>query len=97
MTPEDISGTALTGGYLIEVDAYAYDETSYFVSSKGNPVTIKSPDEDEIKPEQSQYIKNHFNLMEQQWNTYLDLTTFLRHFLVGELSGNTDTYWSVYM
>ena len=97
MTPEDISGTALTGGYLIEVDAYAYDEKSYFVSQKGNPVTIKSPDEDEIKPEQSQYIKNHFNKMEQQWSQYLDLTTFLRHFLVGELSGNTDTYWSVYM
>ena len=97
MTPEDISGTALTGGYLIEIDAYAYDETSYFVSNKGNPVTIKSPDEDEIRPEQSQYIKTHFNKMEEQWSTYLDLSTFLRHFLVGELSGNTDTYWSVYM
>ena len=97
MTPEDISGTALTGGYLIEVDAYAREEKSYFYSEKGNPVTIKSPDEDEIQPEQSQYIKNHFNLMEQQWSQYLDLTTFLRHFLVGELSGNTDTYWSVYM
>ena len=33
----------------------------------------------------------------KQWSQYLDLTTFLRHFLVGELSGNTDTYWSVYM
>ena len=97
MTPEDISGTALTGGYLIEVDAYANQEKSYFYSNKGNPVTIKSPDEDEIQPEQSQYIKNHFNLMEQEWSQYLDLTTFLRHFLVGELSGNTDTYWSVYM
>lgn len=97
MTPEDISGTALTGGYLIEVDAYAYDEVSMFKSQKGNPVTIKSPDEDEITPEQSQYIENYFNKMEQQWKVYLDLNTFLRHFLVGELSGNTDTYWSVYM
>ena len=97
MSPEDISGSALTGGYLIEVDAYANDEKSYFYSGKGNPVTIKSPDEDEIKPEQSQYIKDHFDLMEQQWSKYLDLNTFLRHFLVGELSGNTDTYWSVYM
>ena len=35
--------------------------------------------------------------MERQWSTYLDLNSFLRHFLVGELSGNTDTYWSVYM
>jgi hypothetical protein len=35
--------------------------------------------------------------MESQWETYLDTSTFLRHFLVGELSGNTDTYWSVFM
>ena len=97
MTPEDISGSAVTGGYLIEVDAYAYDETSHFVSLNGNPVTIKSPDEDEIQPQQSQYIMNYFNKMERQWSKYLDLSTFLRHFLVGELSGNTDTYWSVYM
>jgi hypothetical protein len=35
--------------------------------------------------------------MEAQWKTYLDLNSFLCHFLVGELSGNTDTYWSVFM
>ena len=97
MEPTDISGPALTGGYLIEVDAYAYDETSWFNSNKGNPVTIKSPDDDEIVPEQSAYIKSYVNKMEANWIQYLDLNTFLRHFLVGELSGNTDTYWSVYM
>ncbi|MCR5513774.1 MAG: CotH kinase family protein [Prevotella sp.] len=97
MTPEDNAGEALTGGYLVEVDAYADQETSYFYSNKGNPVTIKSPDEDQITSQQKNYIKNYFNKMESNWQTYLDLNTFLRHFLVGELSGNTDTYWSVYM
>jgi hypothetical protein len=97
MTPADNSGIALTGGYLIEVDAYANQEKSWFNSSKGNPVTIKSPDEDSITNQQKNYIKNHFNKMEVQWSTYLDKNTFLRHFLVGELSGNTDTYWSVFM
>ena len=97
MTPEDNTGEALTGGYLIEVDAYAYDEPSMFTSTKGNPVTIKSPDEDEITTNQHEYIRQYFNRMENQWKTYLDLNTFLRHFLVGELSGNTDTYWSTYM
>lgn len=97
MTPEDNQGSALTGGYLIEVDAYASKETSWFKSSKGNPVTIKSPDEEEITSNQKQYIRNFFNQMEKQWSTYLDLNSFLRHFLVGELSGNTDTYWSMYM
>ena len=97
MTPEDNQGSALTGGYLIEVDAYASQEKSWFNSNKGNPVTIKSPDEDEITANQKQYIRNFFNQMENNWATYLDLNSFLRHFLVGELSGNTDTYWSVYM
>ena len=97
MTPEDNQGSALTGGYLIEVDAYANQEKSWFNSNKGNPVTIKSPDEDEITPNQKQYIRNFFNQMENNWAAYLDLSSFLRHFLVGELSGNTDTYWSVFM
>ncbi|MBR1414425.1 MAG: CotH kinase family protein [Prevotella sp.] len=97
MTPQDNSGTALTGGYLIEVDAYANEEKSWFNSNKGNPVTIKSPSEDSITSQQKQYIRNHFNKMENQWSSYLDTNTFLRHFLVGELSGNTDTYWSVFM
>ena len=99
MEATDIAGEALTGGYLFEIDAYADQEPAniMFYSAKGNPVTIKSPDEDVITSEQYNYIKSYFNQMESQWQTYLDLNTFLRHFLVGELSGNTDTYWSVFM
>lgn len=97
MTPQDNEGSALTGGYFVEIDAYADQEKSWFYSNKGNPVTIKSPDEDSITSKQKTYIRNYFNKMENQWKTYLDLNSFLRHFLVGELSGNTDTYWSVFM
>ena len=97
MTPQDNEGSALTGGYFVEIDAYADQEKSWFYSNKGNPVTIKSPDEDSITTKQKTYIRNYFNKMENQWKTYLDLNSFLRHFLVGELSGNTDTYWSVFM
>ena len=99
MTPADISGEALTGGYLIEADAYADQEPEQgmFWSDYGTGVTIKSPDEDEITPEQKEYIRAHYSKMEKNWRTYLDLNTFLRHFLVGEMSGNTDTYWSMYL
>ena len=95
MTPEDNEGSALTGGYLIEIDAYAYDEDMWFTSNNGTQVTVKSPDADSITNKQFEYIRDRFNAMEKSWRTYLDLNTFLRHFLVGELSGNTDTYWSV--
>lgn len=109
MEPTDTEEPFVTGGYLIEVDAYAYNESSWFTSSHGIPVTIKSPDEDDIVSEQSEYIRGHFNLLESAlWSAqytdsvygyrhYLDVESFLRHFLVGEFAGNTDTYWSVYM
>ena len=97
MKPSDDSGEALTGGYLIEADAYAGSEQSMFWSDYGTGVTIKSPNEDSITWEQSEYIRKHYSKMEKNWKKYLDLNTFLRHFIVGELSGNTDTYWSMYL
>lgn len=108
MEDTDISGINLTGGYLWEIDAYAYEEKSWFNSNHNIPVTIKSPDEDDITQEQTNYLVQFFNAMEADvygshfthpengWRRLLDAETFLKHFLIGELSGNTDTYWSVY-
>lgn len=109
MEPEDIAMPELSGGYLVEIDAYASSEASHFYSIYGTPVTIKSPDDDEIVSAQTKYITDYFNKMEISlyssnyadvetgYRRYLDLDSFLKHFIVGELSGNTDTYWSVYM
>ena len=102
------SGSELTGGYLIEVDAYANKEAVYFQSSKGNPVTVKYPDDEDINIYQRNYIMNKFNNLEARlyssnytssngYRSLMDLDSFLRHFIVGEFSGNTDTYWSVNM
>ena len=109
MTPDDIEGEALTGGYFIEIDAYANQEASWFESLRGIPVTRKSPDDDEITPEQSAYIKDYFNKFETAvftygftsettgYRKYLNLDSFLQYFIVGELDGNTDYFWSIYM
>ena len=109
MEPTDVEEPYVSGGYLVEIDAYAYNEVSWFTSSRGTPVTIKEPDEDAIVPQQYQYIKDRFNLLERRlfsseytseeagYRSVLDVTSFLKHFIVGEFSGNTDTYWSVYM
>ena len=109
MEPEDVSLPELSGGYLIEVDAYASTEASHFYSTLGTPVTIKSPDDEDIVNAQTRYITDYFNRMENAvfasnfanpetgYRRYLDLDSFLKHFMVGEMSGNTDTYWSVYM
>jgi hypothetical protein len=92
------------------MDAYASDELVWFESIQNKiPVTIKYPKDDEIVESQKAYIKSHFETMENAvyaanytdningFKKYIDLETFLRHFLVGEISGNTDTYWSTYM
>ena len=109
MEPEDVALPELSGGYLIEVDAYASTEASHFYSKLGTPVTIKSPDDEDIVNAQTRYITDYFNRMENAvfasnfanpetgYRRYLDLDSFLKHFMVGEMSGNTDTYWSVYM
>ena len=109
MEPEDVALPELSGGYLIEVDAYASTEASHFYSTLGTPVTIKSPDDEDIVNAQTRYITDYFNRMEKEvfasnfddpetgYRRFLDLDSFLKHFMVGEMSGNTDTYWSVYM
>ncbi len=96
-------------GYLVEIDAYAYNEEVWFSSNRGTPVTIKHPDEDDITQEQRKFINDYFNQMEAAvfasdytdpdvgYRRYLDLDSFLKNFIVGEFAGNTDTYWSVYM
>ena len=109
MKPQDNTGDALTGGYLIEIDANATKEKCYFWSNKGIPVTIKSPDDEKITAQQKKYIEDCFNnvlnkvfsdhFTHEDWGyyPYFDIDSFLKHFIVGELSGNTDTYWSTYM
>ena len=100
MTPEDTEGEALTGGYLLELDGYASQETSWFTSAAGNPITIKSPDDDEITTEQAQYIRREFNLMEAKilasnfddpelgFRLKLDEKSLLQYWLTEELAGN---------
>ena len=96
-------------GYLIEIDAYAWDEEVMFASSSGIPVTIKHPDEDDITDQQREFINDYFNKFESAalapnfsdanngYRKYLDLDSFLRNFIIGEFCANTDAFWSVYM
>ena len=109
MEPTDTEGEALTGGYLLELDGYASQEASWFTSMAGNPITIKSPDEDDITTEQAAYIRQEFNSMEASilasnfddpesgFRLHLDERSFLQYFLAEELAGNPDAFWSCYI
>ena len=115
MEEKDVEGDALTGGYFLEIDAYAKDEDWYFMSTKGIPVTIKSPEKSddaavaaEQVEKQQKYIVDYFNQMEELvfnknydieegYQKYLDLHSFLKRHLHQELVGNTDALWSCFM
>ena len=109
MGPEDIEGEPLTGGYLLELDGYASQEVSWFTSAAGNPITIKSPDDNDIVPEQAAYIRREFNLMEAKilssnfddpdlgFRSKLDEKSLLQYWLTEELAGNPDAFWSCYL
>ena len=112
MTPRDEAGLALTGGYFFELDGYANKEPEdirFYSTRYGMGITIKSPDEDSITDFQKTYIQSYYNMMESLvaadnhtdpelgWRSMLDEDSFLKHFLIGELTGNTDTYWSCHM
>ena len=113
LTAVDTDPEIIKGGYLLEVDAYAYQEVSWFTSGHYRiPVTIKSPDEDEITPAQKQYISDLFTQIERSvapsqgtvdydpvtgYRKNFDTRSFIQHMLTNEVASNTDCYWSTYM
>ena len=68
MTPQDNTGDAVTGGYLLELD-FHYDNEIQWIDPHGNnnqwgsgvPFGIKYPDPDDITPQQLAYIKKYIS------------------------------------
>ena len=96
-----LSKSDISGGYLIEADGFAYLGNLYFNSRKGIPVSIKYPDVDEITSEQKNYIRERLNELEMEiYNnnfTNIDITSFVKFFLIEELIGNAEAYWSSFL
>ena len=66
MTPEDNSGEALTGGYLLELD-FHYDNEFQWIDSRGScaqfkdgiPFSVKYPDPEDLTGAQKDYIQKY--------------------------------------
>ena len=101
LSRNDIKEPAVTGGYLLEANGFAYLGTIFFNTRKGVPVSINYPDEDNLSDEQIEYIKKAFDTLEENiYNnnlTNVDHTSFIKYFLIEELIGNAEAYWSTYM
>lgn len=95
------------GGFILEEDGYAYSEPVHFVTPKNMPITVKFPDEDDITPEQFDYIKNYVTSFENSlykvegaaadYNQFFDLPSFVNYYLTNEICGNSDMLWSMRM
>lgn len=99
----------ISGGYLTEVDGFAFTEAVNFLTPRGMPVAVHYPDDDEITDAQKIYITNHYNKFEDSlfaenftdinkgYQQYFDLDSYVNYYIVNEVMGNPDIFWSTYM
>lgn len=99
MEPTDISGDAVTGGYLLELD-FHFDNVWQWHTAHNVPFGVKSPDDDELVSEQFAWIQNHiaevenviygssFKDPEKGYRRYIDEESFVDYWLVYELTVN---------
>lgn len=99
----------ITGGYLMEVDGYYYDNPYWFQTDRNVKIAIKSPDDDVINKAQVNYIRNHiqkfenalfseeFRDPERGYRQYVDSLTLASWYIASEFTGNPDCFWSTYI
>ena len=101
----DNSEPEISGGYLLDIDGFAYLKSLYFNSKKGIPISIIYPNEEDnenkISLQQKNYIEEKFDQFEIDiYNnniTNIDITSFVKYFLIEELIGNAEAYWSTFI
>ena len=83
-------------GYIIERDAYWWNENVKFVTPLYNQkFTFKYPDDDDVSEEQLSYIEEYMNMLEQHmgdgsYDDYIDVKSFARWLLVHDFLGSWD-------
>lgn len=104
-TPEDIDG-----GFLMELDVN-YDEVNKFYTETSElPVMFKEPDEEDLTEAQFKFVQDYFNKVDElistrnlaenkEYETYIDVNTFVDYYFINELTGNSEFSWpkSCYM
>ena len=98
METTDISEPNVTGGYLLQIGTGGFgggrSEPNSFKTNKGITGKIEYPEEDEITPEQMDYISEKLNQFEEEiYNGVLDcidLESYSKYFLIEEFCGDPD-------
>ncbi len=102
MTPNDNSGEALTGGYIVAIDKFKASD--YYFGTDFGTFVLVYPDNDDITLTQRDYITNyimdftralhsdHFTDPETGYRKYLDVDSTVRHLAVTELIRDVDGF-----
>ena len=82
-------------GYIIERDAYWWNENIKFITGLNQKYTFKYPDEDDITQEQIEFIKDYMNIVESKIQTgeyeeFIDTESFARWQLIHDILGTGD-------
>ena len=83
-------------GYIFESDAYWWKEDVFFSSDAGVKYTFKYPDSDDITPQQTDYLRQAVNVMEQSFATgnyadYIDVMSFATWVMAHDILGTFDS------
>jgi CotH kinase protein/Lamin Tail Domain len=108
MSSTDISDSAITGGYILKIDDASSDSFTWSTSrgipsAPGTAINVDSVKADKLAPEQSAYIKNYVQSMEDAlfadhasgWATrryldYIDLPSWVDYHLLNVFVFNVD-------
>ena len=107
LNPEDTEGDELTGGYVFKIDKDEPDWYSqYDIVLSDNKIGFQhvSPKASKIVPEQANYIESYIDSFEnaliapdytyggKRYDEYIDVQSFIDHFLLKELAKDVDAY-----
>lgn len=108
-TPATTALPDISGGYLIEEDLFAGSSAVNFYTQKQMPFAVKYPDDSDINQQQKDYIKNHFQKLEDAlfadnfadpvngYRKYFDVNTYVDYYIINEVIGNPDIFRSTYL
>ena len=103
LSETDTASSAVTGGYLMEIDHHT-DEAYVFMTPQNLPIGLIDPDfsPDPEVPAQTAYISNYVDQAEtalfsgnftdpaQGWRAYFDEASAINFYIVNDVMGNVD-------
>ncbi|RKU21909.1 hypothetical protein C6500_05485 [Candidatus Poribacteria bacterium] len=103
LKPTQEKPSEIAGGYILKIDKRDWHDT-YFYTRYGTELILVYPNGGDISPVQKAWIQNYMDEFEaalagtdfkdpnRGYATYIDIDSFIDHFIINELFKNTDGF-----